>query len=246
MILYYPIYNKEKRETNPRELDIILTKNVLITSHYRFILPLKALFDTCNLYQKPKKNYMSDSTGHLLFYILSSFWKSCLTKLDRIEKRLDGIEKEIFRGKEKEMVLEISLVKADIIDFWRIIEPQREIMKSISTEGIVFFGKELDPYFADVLGTYSQAWNEIKTYKETILALKDTNQSLLSTKTNEIMKVLTVFSVIMLPLTLLASIWGMNVPVPLSNSPWGFWSIVLLMILLVGFMLHYFRKRKWL
>lgn len=246
MILYYPIYDKVKRETRSRELDIIITKDVLITSHYHFILPLKALFDTCNLYQESKKSYMANSAGHLLFYILSSFWKNCLTKLERIDKQLDEIEKEIFRGKEKEMVSEISFIKADVINFWRIIEPQREVLESLSKEGIAFFGKELSPYFSDILGTYGRAWNEIKTYKETILALEDTNQSLLSTKTNETIKVLTIFSVVMLPLTLLASLWGMNVPVPFSGSLSGFWIIVGIMTLLLGLMFYYFRRRKWL
>ena len=246
MILYYPIYNKEKRETKSRELDIIITKDALITSHYQFILPLKALFDTCNLYNESKRAYMSGSSGQLLFYILSGFWKSCLTKLERIDQRLDEIQTKIFQGKEKEMVLEISFVKTDIIDFWRIIEPQKEILESLAAEGSTFFGKELSPYLSDILGTYGRVWNEIKTYKETVLALEDTNQSLLSTKTNETIKLLTLLSVIMLPLTLIASMWGMNIPLPFSNSPFGFWIVIGSMFAILVIMLSFFRKKKLL
>lgn len=246
MILYYPIYNKEKRETKSRELDIIITKDALITSHYQFILPLKALFDTCNLYNESKRAYMSGSSGQLLFYILSGFWKSCLTKLERIDQRLDEIQTKIFQGKEKEMVLEISFVKTDIIDFWRIIEPQKEILESLAAEGSTFFGKELSPYLSDILGTYGRVWNEIKTYKETVLALEDTNQSLLSTKTNETIKLLTLLSVIMLPLTLIASMWGMNIPLPFSDSPFGFWIVIGSMFAILVIMLSFFRKKKLL
>lgn len=247
MILYYPFYSKEKRETRSRELDIIITKNILITSHYRSILPLKALFDTCNIYPESRRRYMAESAGHLLFYILSGFWKNCLIKIERIDKRLDEIERNIFQGREKEMVWEISLVKTDIINFWRIIEPQGEILESLIKEGTTFFGKELTPYFSDVFATYAQGRNSLKSYKEIILALEDTNQSLLSTKTNEIIKILTIFSVLLLPLTLLASIWGMNItPLPFSTSPQGFWIIVGIMISLTGFMIFYFRKKRWL
>lgn len=246
LILYYPVYSKEKRETRPRELDIIVTKDTVITSHYRSILPLKALFDNCNLYKQSRTTYMSESPGHLLFYILSSFWKTCLTKLVQIDKRINEIEKEIFRGKEKEMVTEISFVKTDIINFWRIIEHQEEILKSLAQEGEVFFGQQITPYFADILGTYSKASNSLKTYKEAILALEDTNQSLLSTKINDIIRILTVFSVIVLPLTLLASIWGMNVYVPLATSPLGFWIIMGIMFLTMAFMFLYFKKKRWL
>ena len=246
MVLYYPLYNKDKKETRSRELDIIVTKDVVITSHYRFILPLKSLFDNCNVYEESKNLYLGETTGHLLFYILSSFWKNCLTKLEEIDKRLIEIEKEMFAGKEKEMVFEISFAKTDIINFWRIIEPQGEILNSLMAEGTKFFGEDFSPYLSDILGTYGIAWNEIKTYKETILALEDTNQSLLSTKANEIIRVLTVFSVVVLPLTLIASIWGMNVIVPLAESPFGFWEIVGGMTVILIAMFAFFHKKKWI
>jgi len=246
MVLYYPVYNKEKRETKPRELDIIVTKNTIITSHYRSILPLKALFDSCNLYKESRRDYMSQGSGQLLFYLLSGFWETCLTKLIRIDKRIDEIEKGIFKGKEKEMVLEISFVKTDIINFWRIIEPQQEILQSLTSEGTTFFGQALSPYFSDVLGTYSKALNSIKASKETILALENTNQSLLSTRTNEIMRILTVFSVIILPLTLLASIWGMNTILPLTESRIGFLVIIGIMFSIIVLMSFYFKRKGWL
>ncbi len=247
MIFYYPIYSKEKRETRPRELDIIITKDTIITSHYHSILPLKALFDRCNLYAKARKRYMSQNAGLLLYHILNGIWKNSLTKLARVDKKIDEIETEIFRGQEREMVLEISLVKTDIINFWRIVEPQKETLESLAEQGPDFFGKELSHYFFDILGTFGQTWNALKTYKETILALEDTNQSLLSSKINEIMKILTVFSVIFLPLTLLASIWGMNIPnMPFIGSPMGFWIIITIMAVLLGLMLFYFNKKKWL
>lgn len=244
MVLYYPVYSKEKRETRPRELDIIVSKNFLITSHFQSILPLKALFEKCNLY--PEK-YMKKSADYLLFRLLERFWKNCLIKLENIDRKIDMIEREIFRGEEKKMVLEISLVKTDIINFWRIIEPQKEILESLSQEGTIFFGEEFSHYFFRILGLYTEGWNSLKTFKETILALEDTNQSLLSTKTNEIIRILTVFSAILLPLTLLASIWGMNIPeLPFSSSPAGFWIILVIMSTLMGFLIAYFKRKKWL
>lgn len=246
IILYYPVYSKEKRETRPRELDIMVTKNTIITSHYRSILPLKSLFDRCNLYKDARNTYMAEGSGQLLFYILSSFWKTCLKKLVQIDKRIDEIEKEIFRGKEREMVSEISLVKTDILNFWRIIEHQEESLRSLEEEGKNFFGQELTPHFADILGTFSQALNSLKTFKEAISSLEDTNQSLLSTKTNEIIRILTVFSVIVMPLTLIVSVWGMNVGLPFADSPYGFLVILGIMAFAATFMLLYFKKKSWM
>ena len=115
----------------------------------------------------------------------------------------------------------------DIINFWRIIDPQQKILESLEKEGVAFFGKEMKPYLSDLLGTYDKVRNSVESFKETILSLEDTNQSLLSTKINDIMRILTVFSVIMLPLTLIASMWGMNIPLPLEASQTGFITIAI-------------------
>jgi magnesium transporter len=243
MIFYYPVYNREKRKTRSRELDIIVTKDTLITSHYRSILPLKALFDNCNLYEELREKYMSDGPGHLLFYLLDDFWKSCLNKLVQIDKRINEIEKEMFRGKEKEMVREISLVKTDIINFWRIIEHQEEILESLIKEGSVFFGGNITPYFSDLIGTYRKSLNNLKTYKEAISALENTNQSLLSSKINEVMRTLTLLSALFLPLGVVASIWYY---MPLAR---GLQSLAILIgtMLSSSFMLFlFFRKKRWL
>ena len=143
------------------------------------------------------------------------------------------------------MVREISLAKTDIIDFRRIINPQKEIFDSLMKEGVSFFGKSLSPYFSDLLGTFRRVWNALENYYEAISVLGETNQSLLSTKTNEEIKLLTIFSVIVLPLTLIASIWGMNIPLPFQNNPFGFAILISIMGLSLLFMILYFKKKKW-
>ena len=247
LIMHYPVYSKERRETRPRELDIIVTKNAVITVHYRSIVPLKSLFDKCNLYDEAKKTYMQ-TPGYLLFYILSGLWKSGLLKLDRINMKIDQIEEKIFHGKEKNIVTEISLTKADIINFWRIVSPQEESLQSLLEEkNLSFLGKDLAPYFSDVMGDFSQTKHSLITYRETIQALEDTNNSLLSNKMNEIIKLLTIFSVIVFPLTLLAAIFGMNTAyLPFVGRENDFWILSGIMIAGVLVMIGIFKKAKWL
>jgi len=246
-VFYYPVYNKITRETDSRELDILVTKDTLITVHYQTILPLKALWDRCNLYDPEKKKYFTQSSGFLLFNLLSKIFDQCLLKLNRIDRRIEFIEKEIFQGRERKMVEEISIVKRDIIDFYRIIEPQKSIVESLISEGEKFWGKEIVPYFSDLLSSFGLIWNQLKNYRETIEALQQTNDSLLTTKINDIIKVLTIFSVIVFPLTLLASIFGMNTKfLPFVGWSGDFWIILGIMILGVIVMIIYFRKRRWI
>ena len=246
LIINYPAYHETDHDVAPRELDIILTKDTIVTNHGRPLHLLDSLFKVCQRPEIEGEKYLEKGPGFVLFSILDIFWRDSLAKLDKIDEEIEKIEKRIFQGKEKELVMEISHTKTDIIDFRRIIEPQLEVMKLLEKEAPKFLGEEFALYFSDALGTYERVWQTLKTHKETILALQNTNQSLLTTKTNETIRILTVFSVVMLPLTLLASIWGMNVRLPFGEHQLGFGIILLIMVSLLGAMLFYFRKKKWL
>ena len=249
LILYYPIFNPAHKTTQSREVDIIVTKDHIITSHYKTLIPLKKLLDQVNLYSEKKEEYLSNGAGVLLHHLIIGMLDSAFNKLDIVEKNIDDIENAIFDGKEKEMVQGISLTKRDILNFRRILAPQHAVLESLSSEGIEFFGKDIAPYMEDILGYYSRVWNLIEDQRETIQALSETNDSLLNAKINEIIKVLTLFSVIVFPLTLLSGIWGMNtdyLPLVALPAPWDFLAVMGIMILLTAGMLLFFKKKKWL
>ena len=246
LIINHPTYHEMDHDVTPRELDIILTKNALVTNHGRPLFLLENFFKTCRRPEIEGEKYLDKGPGYVLFSILDIFWRDCLAKLDRINEDMEKTEKKMFHGKEKEMVREISHIKTDVIDFWRIIEPQLEIMKLLEKDGPKFFGEELSLHFSGILGNYEKIWQTVKALKETIFAMEKTNQSLLTTKTNEIIKVLTIFSVIMMPLTLLASIWGMNLRLPFGEHPFGFLFVAAIMAVVLAGMFTYFRKKGWL
>lgn len=243
---YYPIYSKAHRHTRPAELDIIVGKNLLVTNHYSSIVPLKALFDQCNLYEDKRKTFMGQTAGYLLFHILGKLQEGSFVKLDRINKKLHHIEDQIFMGNERQMLQEISYLKADIINFWRIVNPQGEIFESLHSQSHSFFGPELNPYFTRLLGEWTQERNDLATYKETIEALEQTNNGLLADKTNEIVKILTLFSVVFLPPVLVAALFSMNASdIPLVGVRGGFWILLGFMTLGVLGMMWYFKHKKW-
>ncbi|MCH7604653.1 magnesium transporter CorA family protein [Patescibacteria group bacterium] len=246
-IYYYPIYNKAHKHTRSAELDVIVSRDVLITSHYASIVPLKSILDHCNLYEEKRKDYMSQTAGHLLFNVLDEMRENTFVKLDRISKKLHQIEEGIFQGNERQMLQEISMVKTDIINFWGIVNPQGEILESLRKEGIKLFGQELEPYFTRLLGDWHQAANTLQVYKEMIEGLDGTNNALLTDKTNEIVKLLTIFAVIVFPLTLFAGIFGMNTDyLPIVGIPGDFWIITGAMIAGMIIMIGYIKWRKWI
>ena len=247
LVLFFPSYNKEKRESRPRELDVIATKNTLITSHYNSVIPLKEVFGKCNLYAEEKEKWMTRGTGYLLYHILHELWEDCNTKINRIDQKLITIEESIFKGKEREMLKEISLVKADIINFWKIVRPQKGPITSLRDESGAFFGPQFIPYFSSLRSHWAKVASSLLAHKDTIEALEDTNNALLSHKTNEIMKILTMFSVALLPLTLLAGIFSMNTKLlPITGMSNDFWVISGIMAASALLTIGYFKKKKWL
>lgn len=247
LVLHYPLYNRERRETRPQELDIIVTKNAVITSHYHSLVPIKSLFDKCNLYPEARNNYMSQGAGFLLFYVLNELWENSLLKINHIDEKLERVEEGIFNGKEAEMLKEISFVKTDIIDFLKIVSPQGDILGSLLKRVTEFFSADLEPYFSHLIGHWNQAKNNLQTYKDTISALEETNDSLLAHKTNQTIRILTTVSLFFLPLTLLTSIFSMNTQwLPFVGSRYDFWMVSGLMLAIVFGMLLFFKKKKWI
>ncbi len=189
---------------------------------------------------------MKDSPGALLRYIIEMLLETCFPKLDHISKNLDYIETEIFAGHEKEMVFEISLVKRDILNFRRTMKPQRSVFESLAQKDFVLIESSLKPYFQDLIGTNIRIWNNLESAKETVESLEETNNSLLSNKLDLTMKVLTIFSAVMLPMTVYSNILAMSADIPFGKNPNAFWIHLSIMFVLSLFTISVFKIRKWL
>ena len=248
LVLHFPVFNKKTRETRLRELDIIIGKNIIITSHYKTILPLKALFTKCNLYEDAKLKNMGQGPAMLLYYIINNLLDALLPKLDHITEKIDKIEDKIFKGYERAMVTEISIVKRDILNMAKSIKPKQSLINSLEKNAGRFFGKKYKIYFQDLSGSYEHVRGVLDNQQEIINSLHQTNESLLSNKISDIMKILTVISFITFPLGVIAGIFGMNVfgDVSFAQNPITFWVILGLMITMAGSMFGVFKKKKWL
>ena len=246
LTIHIPLYNEKSRTTYPGELDIVLTKDHLITGHNKEILELNAFFAMLEESEGKRRIYMSKTPAHLLYSILEKLLDSCFPRIDHIHEKLLNIEEQVFNNKEKEMVLEISIVKRDILNFRRTLKPQRHIIESLAQMKTDLIAPELAPYFQDLAGTNIRLWNALESNKETIESMEETNNSLLSNKLNLTMKVLTIFNAVFLPVTVYSNIMSMSTSVPLSANPSGFWIHVAIMLFISIFTIVLFKVRKWL
>jgi len=247
LVLHFPVFNEKTRQTIPTEIDFIVTRKAIITIYQEPIPMLEMFFDEC-LYQESVQEDYFQRTGYLFFCILDKLIDSCLPMLDHIQENIDEIENKIFRGYEKEMLAEIAIVKHDIIDFRRTIKPQRSVLEVLVKKSGRFFEQDLDFISQEVIGSNIRVWNTLENHKEMIEAIEETNNSLLSYKLNNVVKTLTILSFIILPLTLLTGIFGMNTALnyELVNSRTAFWLIIGAMVSLTVLIFLLFKKKRWL
>ena len=247
IVLFYPFFDRKTSRTIPFELDIIISKNYIITNHYKDIVPLKAIFNKCNLYEDIRKEYTDEGPAELLYRIINQIFLACFPKLSHTKRNIDKIEQQIFQKEYKKTVTQLSMVKRDIIGFQRIIEPQKLVLINLAKEAQTLFDKKFLPYFHNLISLFNQVQNILNTRHRTLNALESTNQLLLTTKTNEIIKLLTIFSVIVFPLTLLAAVFGMNTTyLPFVGGSADFWIISGIMMGGVIAMLVLFKIKKWI
>lgn len=246
LILHFPVYDPKERVVVSREIDFVIGKNTILTVHYDTIKPFEEIRNRV-MAEEIREHYFGQSSHVLLHHLVSELFNFSLNELDHIKKETDEVEENIYSGKGREMVEAISRVKRNLINFGGAIKPQHIVLETLKEYGEHFFGAKSAPVFRDLLHQYHLIHNLLKTHNETLNALDRTNQSLITTHTNEIMKILTIMAFATFPLMLFTSLFGMNTAtLPIVGSPHDFWIIVGIMVLATGAMLAFFKNKGWI
>jgi magnesium transporter len=247
-VLHFPVYDATVGRLNAGELDVFVGPDYLVTLPNVELRPVSRLFQRCTDNEDLRHNLFSRGSGRLLYEILDDLYDYCFPILDKIALKLRQIDEEIddTSPRAKERVRDIHKVKQEIISYRKIVRPQRPTLRQLERGVERFLPEELELYFDDIVDASERIWDLLDNYKEVVEALEDTNESLISHQQNDILYVLTIFSVVMLPLTFITGFFGMNVHFPGFDSSGGFWGTVVAMILILIGMLGFFRWKKWL
>lgn len=249
LTLLVPLFDTTIKTTYSSEVNFILTKTHIITGTGKndTIFQLNSFFETLKENKGKRKIFMSDTPAHLFRSLLEMLLESCFPRIDNITKKINTIEHNVFQGNEKAMVREISFIKRDILNFRKTLMPQRAVLESLANQKTQLLPTPLLPFFHELTGVSIRIWNTLENNKETIESLEKTNESLLSFKINDKMRIITIFSTILLPTTLYANIFGMNTGnVPLVESSVGFWTHLFVMVCISFFTYLLFKLRKWI
>jgi magnesium transporter len=245
-VLHFPVYDKAIQRLNAAELDFFLGPDYLVTMTSVELLPVTRLFHRCQEDEDFRAQLFAKGSGRLLYEVLDDLFDYCFPILDKIGHKLDSIEDDMFEGASVEVVRDVSNVKQEIISYRKIIKPERSTLRLLERRVEAFLPEELDLYFDDIVDAAERIWDLLDNFKEVVEALEATNEAVISHKHNDVLRVLTVFSVILLPLTLIASVFGMNVHFPGFGTAEAFWVIVGFMLATIVGLAGFFRWKRWL
>jgi len=246
IVLHFPIFEKSSGRLLTAEMDMFVGPDYLITFTETPIAPLQAMFERMESREELREQTFSKGSGYLLYKIVDANTDAAFPMLRKMGNKLDRLEDKILEGRSSEIVKDISNAKQEIINFRRIVRPQRAVLRDLERTKQRYLAEEMEIYFDDISDAAERIWDTLENYKEVADALESTNESVLSHRLNDSLRVLTAASVILLPLTLIASIYGMNVPVPGENEPFAFWVVVGLMAMMLVVLTVIFRRRGWL
>jgi magnesium transporter len=246
IVLHFPAYDKAVQRLNAAELDVFLGPDFLITLPNVELLPVTRLFRRCEEDEELRRTLFSKGSGYLFYHVLDDLFDYCFPILDKIGHKLDSIEDDMFEGAAEDVVRDLSNVKQEIISYRKIIKPERSTLRVLEARAQRFLPQDLEVYYDDIVDAAERIWDLLDNYKEVVEALEDTNESVISHRQNDVLRILTIFSVTMLPLTLLAGIFGMNVGFPGEGTHQAFWVIVGAMVATLAGMLGFFRYKRWI
>lgn len=250
VVMHFPEFDRKKSLSRPREVDLILGRGYVVTIHDNALKPLSTLWQLCQEDEEQMMRLLGRGANHAFYTIIDQLVDYVFPILKKVDANIRRLEEEIFTQDTRQVIREISLVRRDIIALRRIIRQQVPIIEDFESVEHPILHEDLEEYFGDIADHLHKGRDIVDEQYEIIISLAETVDTLASHRINEVMRILTVISVIMLPLTLLSSVYGMNVPLPLTpefeQDPNAFWIIALLMVLISILMLLYFRRRHWL
>jgi magnesium transporter len=245
VVLHFPVYDKAVQRLNAGELDVFLGPDYLVTLPKVELLPVTRLYQRCSDDMELRESLFGKGSGYLLYHVLDDLFDYCFPILDKIGHKLDRIEDDIEEARFEEIVQDISKAKQEIISYRKIVKPQRPTLRVLERHVERFLPEDLELYFDDLVDASERIWDLLDNYKEVVEALEATNEAAIAHRQNDVLRVLTVFSVLVLPLTLIASLFGMNVAFPGHGTAAAFWVILGVMVGVFAGLFTFFRLKRF-
>ncbi|MCX6794787.1 MAG: magnesium transporter CorA family protein [Candidatus Falkowbacteria bacterium] len=246
LVLHFPTLKDENIVAG--EVDFFVGHGYLITVHNNTLKVLTHFFSLGKKSPDSLLSYSLESSAILLYEVLGHLMDDCFQLLDDSSLKINEIEELIFTRQQKKAVEKIMTFRRNIINIRKIMQNHKNILQSLmEMESSLVEKAAIKKYYSVLVENSKRIWEMLDNQKEMIEVLNSTNESILNDRMTDIMKTLTIFSVIVFPLTLLAAIFGMNAKyMPFIDHPLGFWMILGIMGFCSIGMVTFFKSKRWI
>lgn len=228
------------------EVDFFIGKDYVVVLHDEKTPQIDDLFDMCQVTSTVRDDLMSKGPSYLFYRIADMLVDSSIAVVNDISSRIDSIDRDLLEKRSVTVVENISVTRRDLVVFETMIKPALPLFADLERGRYPKLNGEMTMYWSNILDHLQKIWDRLSDNRELIEGIASSYESLLSVRNNEIVKVLTMFTAILLPLTLLASLYGMNISLPLGHHPAAFWYLGGTMITMAVGMVILFKYQEWL
>ena len=244
MVFHGPDVETFKEKLRTKELDMFMSERYLLTIHED---SFKTIDEIAQRATSDARIVLDPGIDMLLHNILDHITDAYMPILDYLGEQLDEIEDKALREPTPEVLIAISEKKRELLNLRRIVGPQREVVAQLTRGEVPFIRMETRAYFRDVQDHLVRTVETVELYRDLVLGARDIYLSSISNNLNQIMKTLTIISVIGLPMTIITGFFGMNFEaLPGIHNAWGFWIAMALMAAIDGYLIWLFKKKKWI
>ncbi|MEN9614463.1 MAG: hypothetical protein RLZZ347_770 [Candidatus Parcubacteria bacterium] len=249
MILHFPVIKRGRDDQNGKsqEVDFIIGKNYIITTRFDLIDPLHEFSKIFEVNSILDKSHLGDHAGFIFYHMIKRLYHSTVDELTYVRDSLNRIENGIFSGNEHNMVFELSKVGRELLNFKNTLALHGEILESFEIAGKQFFKEDFGYYLRSITGEYCKIHTLIQGETECVAELRETNNSMLSTKQNEVIRKLTAISFVTLPVGLVIALFEINAKsLPIVGMTGDFWILLVLFVLTGLGLISWLKRNKWL
>jgi magnesium transporter len=245
MILQFPSFDVTRTFVEIKEIKVFWGKDFLITlgkSHWI----VKEIFSQQSDKSGQGKSLEVGSSDELLYRILDYLIQNTQGVVEEVDKAVDACGKSLFSRDPEKTIEKISITRKNVILLNTMFKPQLLLFNRLQNGNIEGFASNMEDYWGNIVDYYQRVFDLVEDEAELIKGYSMTFDSLQVNKTNEVMKILTLISSLFLPLTFIASLYGMNIRLPIQDHPMSFFILVAVMVAIVVFMLVYFKIKRWM
>lgn len=239
---YTPI---KKRKLLSSYVNFFVSKEYIVALHDGTLPQINRIFTLCQKTLHSRTEYMSKGSVFLVYKIIDALVDDCFPIINEITSTIDQIDKDLENKQSQKTLEDISKTRRNLVVFHTMIKPILPLFYQLKEGQHKELNDTMQPFWGNVLDHLQKIWDRVEDNQELIEGISESNESLLSSRANQIIKILTIFSAVILPLNLLASIYGMNIKLPFADEMSIFWILMFLMFLGTACGLLLLKVKRW-